>query len=132
MVTAGVLVSADFPSGGGVPWSSGAGSSTSQHSLLPECSFPVPARSARRRCRRKQKLVVFLAVFSTAAMDGDSLESSFEDFPSAEESAPIQGQCGAAAAARLRYVLDGGEIQILQDLVVILLFLMGVSVSSRN
>jgi hypothetical protein len=36
-------------------------------------------------------LVLFLAATMTVAMDGDSLESSFEDFPSTEEPAPIQG-----------------------------------------
>jgi hypothetical protein len=43
VLPAGGLMSADFPSGGGVPQSSGAGSSTSQHSLLLECLFLGPA-----------------------------------------------------------------------------------------
>jgi hypothetical protein len=36
-------------------------------------------------------LVLFLVTTTMVAMDGDSLESSFEDFPSTEEPAPIQG-----------------------------------------
>jgi hypothetical protein len=44
-------------------------------------------------------LVLFLAATMTVAMDGDSLESSFEDFPSAEEPAPIQAQSRSGGGA---------------------------------
>jgi hypothetical protein len=136
VLSAGCLVSRRFLSGDGAPRGFFVKRSTSPSSAV--CGrgeFLVPRPDPCRwriRCLKLKTMVISRCSASAAAIPGvGSMDPVLGDFPAAMGLAPIQGEEGAAAAARHRQLLGVGVDGIQKDFSVILPLFLDLSVRTE-